>query len=257
MRRMKVFALVVAVALLALPVATQMEEGNIARIIFFHAKPGMNQQLEDGLKKHMAWHKAQQGTWAWYVWSVVSGEGTGSYGAGTFGHRWADFDTPDISEAADVGDAQQNILPYVAEGGQWRFYALLPKVSRPRPQELGTAAMEEIWSFRLRGGTEEEFLNAIAKAHQAILQTNWPVHYEWYTLVNGGEHPEFVLVLPKENWAAMAPPEKPFPKMLEEAFGRAEAEAVLKVFDKTIKSQTSEIIRTRADLSYIPVPGGK
>jgi len=251
-KRFLVVALVAAA--LVLPAATQEEEGTIAKIVFFRAKPGMNAQLQDGLKKHMAWHQEQGGTWAWFVWSVETGDNTGGYGAGTFDHRWADFDKPDVDEAADAADSAKNVLPYMAEGAAWRYYMRLPKVSRPRPASQGPAPLEVVLIFRLRMGAQEEFGNVIAKVHQAIEKTNWPEHYEWYALVNGGEHPEFVLVLPRDNYAGMAPPAKSFEKMLEEAFGPEEAAAILKTFEKTIKSERSEIIRTRPDLSYLPAP---
>jgi hypothetical protein len=233
-------------------VAPQEEDGTIARVAFFRAKPGMSAPLEEGLKKHMAWHKAQNGTWAWFVWSVETGEATGSYGAGTFNHKWSDFDAPDVDLAADTADSAQNILPYMAEGAQWRYYARLPKFSRPRPEGQGAAPLAVVLTFHLKMGANEEFLNAIAKVNHAIEKTKWPAHYEWYALVNGGEHPEFVLVLPHENYAAMAPPAVSFDKMLEDAFGRAEAAAILHTFDKTIARETSEIVRDRPDLSYAP-----
>jgi hypothetical protein len=61
-----------------------------------------------------------------------------------------------------------------------------------------------------------------------------------------------VLVLPADKWADFAPQETPFPQMLEEAFGRAEAESLLDAWNETIKSRTSSFVRSRPDLSYIP-----
>jgi hypothetical protein len=40
--------------------------------------------------------------------------------------------------------------------------------------------------------------------------------------------------------------------MLEEGLGRLEADAVLDLFDRSITSSRSEIVRYRADLSYTP-----
>ena len=254
MNRKKILVAALVAALWALPVMPQEEEGTIARVAFFRAKPEKSAQLEEGLKKHMAWHKAQNGTWGWSVWSIETGEGTGSYGAGTFNHKWSDFDAPDVDAAADTADSAQNILPYMAEGAAWRYYASLPKFSRAWPQEKGPAPLAVVLVFRLRMGANEEFINAIAKVHKAIEKTKWPAYYEWYVLVNGGEHPTFVLVLPQENYAAMAPPATSFDKMLEEAFGRTEAEAIIHTFDKTVVSETSEIVRDRPDLSYRPAP---
>ncbi len=249
MRRTGIFLVVLLLRLLALPVLAQEEEGTIARIIFFRAKPGMQQQLEEGLKKHMAWHKAQNDPWAWSMWSYISGEQTGLYGGGTFGHKWEDFDNVPIDQEADGADVAENVIPYSAPGAVWRYYQFLPKVSKP----LGTpAAMSEILVFRVRFGKSAEFAGLIKKFHQAIEKTNWPEHYGWYRLVNGGQSPEFVLVLARENWASLKEPEKPFPAMLAEAVGQEEAAALLERWGKVIKSASSTLARNRPELSYMP-----
>ncbi len=249
MRRIGIFLVVVSVLLLALPVLAQEEEGTIARIVFFRAKPGMHQQLEEGLKKHMAWHKAQNDPWAWAVWSYISGEETGMYGGGTFGHEWEDFDNLPVDRAADGADVAENVIPYSAPGAQWRYYEFLPKVSKP----LGTpAAMSEILVFRVRYGKSAEFACLIKRFHEAIEKTNWSEHYAWYMLVNGGPLPEYVLVLPRETWASLKRPEKPFPAMLAEAVGQEEAEALLERWGKVVKSESSTLTRNRPDLSYVP-----
>ena len=249
MRRRGNFLVVLLLMSLALPVLAQEVEGTIARIVFFRAQPGMQQQLEEGLKKHMAWHKAQNDPWAWAVWSYVSGEETGMYGGGTFGRKWEDFDNSPVDRAADRADVAENVIPYTAPGTQVRFYEFLPKVSKP----LGTpAAMSEILVFRVRFGKSAEFASLIKKFHEAIEKTNWPEHYAWYVLVNGGPGPEYVLVLPRENWASLKRPEKSFPAMLAEAVGQEEAAALLKRWGKVIKSESSTLTRNRPELSYTP-----
>jgi hypothetical protein len=238
--------------LLAAPLAAQDNDGNIARIILFRAQPGHNQELEEGLKKHMAWHGEQNDTWAWSVWSYETGDFTGGYGAGTFGHNWADFDNPDIDEATDVAEAVESVYPHVAPGAEWRFYQALMKVSKP-PAE--PAAMSEVFSFRLHYGKDGDFMYLIGKFHKAIEETGWPVNYVWYRLMNGGQMPEYVLVIQHDNYASLKGPDKPFAKMLAEAVGQQEAQALLKQWTKVVKSESSSIARSRPDLSYTPEGG--
>ena len=45
---------------------------------------------------------------------------------------------------------------------------------------------------------------------------------------------------------------KPFAEMLKEAFGQSEADSIIKRFDSSIESTTTEIIQFRPDLSYLP-----
>lgn len=252
MRRIKIGTVLLGgcllAALLAAPAAAQEEPGNIAMIVMFGAKPGMEKQLEAGLKKHWEWHQQQNDSWSWYLWQVISGEETGRYGAGTFGHHWKDFDAPAVDEEADEADAVANLWPYV-DDAIVQYHAYLPEVSR---EGAAPAKYSEIISFRVHYGKSKDFHDAIKKFHEAIEKTEWPVHYGWYSLVNGGEGPLYTLVLPHENWASFAPPEKPFAKMLEEAFGPEGAETLLDLFSASVKSEQSEIIAHRADLSYIP-----
>jgi len=250
MRRKGIVVAMLLAGLLALPAATQPEEGTIAQIFFVKPSPGWEQQLEEGAKKHVAWHRQQKDTWTWYAWQYVTGENTGMYGYGTFGHRWEDFDNPAVPADADLADYRNTVAPYV-ESTVSQFYAVLPKVSQPWE---GVAALEEILVFQVKYGKEREFNFAIRKFHEAIQKTKWPVHYEWYALVNGGEHPTYVLVLPRTSWAAFKPLEKSFVAMLEEAYGHEEAHRLLESFDAIVRSLESSIIRDRADLSYIPAP---
>lgn len=249
MRRMGVYLSIVCMALLALPVAGEEEPGVVARIYWVKPKAGMQQAFEAASKQHMEWHRQQNDPWTWNTWVIQTGEDFGTYGIGTFGHQWSDFDNPGVSPQADSAHYLANVGQYV-ESVTSVFAAYLPKISRPRT--AGPAPMSVVLRFRVRMGKGEEFMNAIAKVSKAIEKTNWLAHYAWYALVNGGEHPTFVLVLPQENYADMAPQEKPFEKMLEEAFGRAEAEAIRHTFDKTIKSESSYLSVSRPDLSYIP-----
>ncbi len=241
----------IALALLsALP--AQAQDGSndgIAKIVFFRAKPGMEKQLEDGLKKHNAWHKEHGGKWAWYTWTTETGDDTGAFAAGTFGHNWADFDKLDVDGDADFADVAKNILPNVAEGAKWQYYALLANVSLP-PAKV--PAMNEVIIFHLNYGKNGEFMSLLSQFHEAIKKTKWPVNYTWYELVNGGDGPLFVLVLPHDTYGDMKGPAKSFPEMLTDAVGPHESGVLLERLNKAVKGETSELIHNRLDLSYVP-----
>lgn len=252
MHRVGLFAVLTCMVLVAAPLLAQDMDGNIAWIVFFQAKEGHNQQLEDGLKKHMAWHGEQGGTWAWDVWSYETGEASGSYGAGTFGHNWADFDNLDVDQEADAADVAANIVPHASPGAEWRYYQALMGISKPLD---GPSPLAEVIVFRLHYGKDGEFMHLIKKFHQAIEKTMWPVNYTWYRLMNGGDMPEYVLVLPRENYAGMKGPDKNFVQMLTEAVGPMEAQMMLKHWSKVVKKESSSLIRSRPDLGYTPEGG--
>jgi hypothetical protein len=45
---------------------------------------------------------------------------------------------------------------------------------------------------------------------------------------------------------------KPFPEMLKDAFGRAEADSLIKRLDSATEHETNEMIQFRPDLNYLP-----
>ena len=250
MRRTGVFLVVLSLLLLALPALAQDEPGNLTRAFFVKPKPGMEQQFEAAYKQHIAWHRQQNDTWAWYTWQYETGDRLGQYAVWTPAHHWEDFDAHAEFSAADTADFFAGAGQYV-ESVSSTFSRVLPKVSR-WPEGGGMPAFYEELTFRLRYGGDREFNYAIKKINEAINKSDWPVHYGWYTTVSGGKLGTYTLVLPHKNWADFKDPEKPFAAMLEEVYGRVGAEKLLKVLTKAVRSESSQILRFRPDLSYIP-----
>lgn len=251
MRRIGLFLAGVSVLLLALPALAQEPEGAVGRVYYLKAKAGMEQQFEAAVKKHIDWHRRQNDPWTFYWWQAETGEQFGQYVVGTFEHRWEDFDGRAALDAADDADYAANVAQFV-ESVRGIIVAGLPQVSLPLAGGEGPTPLSSVITFHLNMGGEAEFPYVIRKFHQAIQKTNWPRNYLWYALANGGEHPTYYLVLPHANWAGFKPPAKPFPVMLEEAYGREEAAALLKQLSKLIHCQRSQVLRYRADLSYRP-----
>jgi hypothetical protein len=236
---------------LALPVAgvAADAQGTVGRVFVTSPKPGMGAQYEAGRKKHSDWHRKQNDTWAWLVWQVQTGEATGSYVVGTFGHEWKDFDDWEAKLGeADGADAQVNLAPFTAPGTNG-IYNLLPDVSRP---SATPPPMSEIIHYHLKMGSEQEFRGAMKKVHEAIGKAGLDWHYGWYELVDGGEHPTFVLAISMQGWADLGPGDTPFPAMLAKAYGEYEAGEILRSIDHATKSARSEVIKFRPDLSYMP-----
>ena len=230
----------------------QEKPGTIASLEFQTPKSGMAREYENGRKQKAEWHKQQKDALPLMVWETISGDHTGTYIVGRLGQHWADFDKPSVPEQADVEEFNKVIGAYV-QSIVTRYYALLPKVSKP-PESAGPSKFSEVITFRVRPGKGEDFRSAMTRTTEAIEKTKWPVHYHWYVLANGGTVPTYVLVLPHDNWADFEdkPDMKPFPEMLKDAFGQAEADSILKRFDSSTETETSEIVQFRPDLSYLP-----
>lgn len=246
--RASLIAVLLSVAM-TLPAAAQQQPGPVVWLLLQTSKAGMTNQYEQGRKRHMEWHKKQNDSWRWDVWSIATGPNGGKYLVASFGHHWKDFDGREQFQTADEADVAVNIDSYT-DSTIVAFYVFLPEISKPS----GTpdpATMVELVHFQIRPGRDVDFNHAIKRTHEAIQKTNWPINYGWYSLANGGE-PEYVLALPKSKWADMEPPELSFPAMLEKAFGRGEADMVVKLFDQSVERTWSELAGYRADLSYKP-----
>jgi hypothetical protein len=250
MRKTLLFFILGFVWLLALPLLAQEKPGTVAGVWYIKPKVGMQQQFEQALKRHMDWHRQQKDTWTVKVWQVGTGERTGQYGRGVFGLHWKDLDSRAKFMEADGADYNANVAQY-EESEVGAVYLYHPELSRPMPGDVPTPIYSTVW-YQLNMDGESDFLLAIRKAHEAIQKANWPVYYEFYELFNGGEHPTYVLTFPHKNWADFEPPEQTFRAVLEKAYGREEAESVLKLFDKSVHCVRSELAVSRPDLSYVP-----
>jgi hypothetical protein len=252
MRRITAIVFAVLISLLALPaLAQEKKPDDIGRVYSMVPKAGMVKQFEDGRKRHMDFHRKSNDTWTWLTWEITTGPATGSYFSTTFGHTWKDFDTWEAKlGAGDAADGAVNLDPYIASGVT-SIWMVMPAVSR-MPESMTPPKMQDVSHFMLKPGHEDDFNYAIRKITEGINKTNWPAHYVWYMLVNGGEGPHYVLTIPHENWADMAEPDPPFPVMLEKAFGRHEAEELMEAVGKAVAHQWTEMVTLRADLSYMP-----
>jgi len=253
MKRNKLLSVVGIMLFVAGSLAAQQKPGTLAALEFQKPKNGMVPQYEAGRKQKAAWHKQQNDPQPLLVWETLSGENTGTYLVGRFGQHWADFDKPAIPDEADLAQFQKVVGAYV-DSVTARYYNFLPKVSNP-PAAMGPPKFSEIVVFHVRYGKGSDFRSAIDRIHEASEKTKWPLNYEWYVLVNGGQTGEYVLSLPRNNWADFEdkPDVKPFRDMLKEAFGQAEADSIVDRIDRSVEKETSEIIQYRPDLSYLPV----
>ena len=248
----KLFLSVFGLALLGgLATANGQEGGNIAYIGCTDAMPGKSAEFEAAAKAHIAdVHQSGGDDWTWNAWQVTSGQNVGRYCWGTFGHDWADFDNPKIPRQADIADWESKT------GGlrqnDWVVYTrYLPDVSQPKE---GGSPMAAVRFFQARFGTSDEFRELVGKFHEAIVKTEMPWNYTWYNTVSGDRFGTFVLVLPRQDFAAMNPTGKTFDEMLAEAYGKEEAGALLDRFNGIVENGREFMTSGRPDLSYYPEP---
>ena len=233
--------------------ALAQQASNVTVINANYPKPGAAKQYEAARKKHMGWHKAQKDAWSWYVWEVVSGENTGAYVVGSFGHAWKDFDGRDAFEKADTADVAATVGPTLNRSVLSYWVERADISQSPTTPGSTPAPRLSITTYLLRPDSVNDFVEAVKKVNEAIKKTNYAVSgpSRWYQLVNGGENPTFVLVGERANWAAFQPNDKTLDVMMGEAYGKDEGAAIMASLRKTFHTLHTAIYEYRPDLSYI------
>ena len=227
----------------------QVPPKSITVIHVIKVKPGAD--FEAALKRHMQWHQAQKDTWALYTWQIISGERTGQYVVGTGGHDWKEFDDRAKFQEADMANVREVVFP-AAESASTAYFLRRPDLSVPAaPEGSPDPYVEVITFFTKPSAWEPDMDNAIKKVNEAAKQSQYPLHGEWYNLVNGGEA-AMVLAIGRKNWADFQPPEKTFGAMLGEVYGPQLTRALFKQFYGSVRAVRSEIFQYRPDLSYLP-----
>lgn len=251
--RLKTTVLGVLFALAAVFPAFAQQSNNIVVINANYPKPGAAKQYEAARAKHMGWHKAKKDTWNWHVWEVMSGENTGAFIVGSFGHAWKDFDGREAFDKADIADVSATIGPTLARSALSYWSERVDISQNPSTPNSQPAPLLSVTTYLLRPDAVSDFVEAVKKINEGIKKTNYAVSgpSRWYQLVNGGENPTFVLIGERANWAAFSPNDKTLDVAMAEAYGKDEGPALMASLRKTFHSIHTSIYQYRQDLSYI------
>lgn len=250
MRRSVGLLVAVAAFVSAVSVFAQEKPGTVAMVLTVTPKDGAYQKLEQALKTHYQWHASQKDDYAWFVWEVATGEHVGNFVVGTFGHHWKDLDTRTAFDKADDENFFANVLPLTSAVVP-AFYALIPEASRPAGGKEPTP-MSQLTFYFIKPAGISEFNDALKEIKAALDKANYPVHFNWYRLVSGGEGPRYVIATARNNFADFEPLDKSLEDVITEAYGAPKAVALLhSIRSNTVRIYT-EILRYRPEIGYVP-----
>jgi len=228
--------------------APQDQGGRINLLFVATAKPGMAKQLEDGFKRHAAWHARQQDTRTITVSQVIFGAGLGTYRVVYPNLRWQDMDAAAPLNAGDQADVALNLTPY-SEPVESRILFRQDTLSRIAAAEPGKAMSAVTWVY-LNQGKAPEYFDFLAKLKQAHDKANSSYKYFVLSQITGADGPLFVIVRPLDKFAENTPVQNR--QVLVAAFGELEADRLLNVPDFAVRRTVSFVTALRSDLSYTP-----
>jgi len=250
MRMLRFVVVALAVAALGVPVFAQEKPGDVAIVYTAKPKPGGWSQLEGALKKHFGWHRAQKDTFAWMVWQVISGDNIGDFTVATLGHNWKDLDARAKFDQADEADFMPNVLPYI-DKMSLHYMAMIAEASRPSGSQQPPAMLQVTHYFVNPSGIVR-FNDALKEIKAVLDKADYPVHSSWYRLVNGGEGPQYVLVVERNSWAELEPMPKTLEQTIADATSPSKAVELMSAIRDSTRHVYSDMLQYRADLSYMP-----
>jgi hypothetical protein len=215
-----------------------LAQQHIAQFVVWKPNQGQEQLFETGYKQHLLWHKANNDTWGWYGWFIISGPRLGQFMDATFDHSWSDFDHP-VKPAEDRADNNLHTVPFGAVQTVCKVSCLT---------SLSTANASSLQSKFLRLITLQvtdmnngiKLMEQLKRTYSATLPLE---NMQVYKLVDGGPINQLILILGFSNFEAYGKSEN-----LQEALFTTET--ALKV--KTIEAITAETLVYRADMSLFP-----
>jgi hypothetical protein len=223
---------------------------SVARIYTAMAKDGHTAQLEDGMKKHFAWHRNAGDQGGWHVWNVITGPEAGSYLVGTFGRSWADLEKTSMGEK-DHADVLANIAPHASQVTN-RIWVFRGDIS-PRGEGDPPTRFTSVVNFHMKPeglpvleGVIRQVTDAMMKLPAQDRGVSPPMIYQ---LVAGGEGPRLAMVYSADSWADMEPRGTTPLQALEKAYGEEEGREIMMSALKGIRYIDSQILQYRPDLS--------
>jgi hypothetical protein len=242
-----------AVALLGVGVsyAAETDKSNVSWVFNDSVAPADQQAYENAIKsfnKCLGQHGVKT---SWMAWAHETGDTYKySYAAGPM--SWADVDTLQESSKScqEVWRSEGNAH---LKSETAAFLVAIPELSR-MPAKDAKPSLINVTYFNLNNGrgADDAFTDGIKKITAAAEKTKWPLEYTLYRVrAADKDSPDYILISPYKNWAEYGiGPNPAVWKMLENANGKQEADAVRKSINDAVKEVSSHVNSYSDELTY-------
>lgn len=249
MSKNKILWLIVSILVLAFAASAGAQSGPLGQNILVKPKPGQEGQWEAAYKEHLKWHADMNDSWNWVTYQMLSGPDAGQYFVRTGGHEWKDFDELGDMEAKDTANYYETAGKYAESHTIWwdRTHRNLSRI----PEGGGPYKILEFTRVVVKPDMVADFLAVVGKYHAAFEKTSSPAVFATAQTETGGTISNFVFVGLHENYASLEQDPGAIPAMMEEVYGRQEAEAIGDDFQACVESMKSYIAVRRDDLTYM------
>ena len=234
--------------------AAEAERANIFRTFTDTVEPAQQQAYEAAVKTYNKCLGQQHAKYAWLAWGHETGNNyMYSYAAGPY--KWADFDAMhEIGKTCDkVWRAEANAhlksetSAFLVEIPELSY---VPKERDPKPPLLNVT----FFKLKVTHEAEAAFNEGARKIAAAAVKTNWNGYYMFYKIRSGdGEAPDYLVLSPYKNWAAFGAGHDPaLWKMVENAYGKQDGDALHKSVIDSLQESSSHVDSYNEELTYMP-----
>jgi hypothetical protein len=214
--------------------------------------PADQQAYEAGIKSFNQCLSQHGFKYTWTAWTHETGD-TYSYSYTSDPLPWASFDAMQAAGKACDQSIRTNVNPHLKSETS-AFIEIKPELSHtPKGMSMQSPLIEVIY-FKLKPTHEarEAFIDVVKKISAAAEKSKWPHYFSLgAVMAGGGDAPDFILVLPSKSWAELG--QEPDPTvwgMVENVYGKDEAQSMRKSLNDAIVEQSSHVDSYNAELTY-------
>ena len=175
----------------------------------------------------------------------------------SFGHSWKEVDESDQLVGGEEDDPAARVEPYL--DAEWEsYYRYLPQLSLAPKNGFSPSAKLAVTRWLLKQEEVERFATAQLRIKDALEKAGYSGRFRWYQLVNGGETPQFLMLVDRDNWAGYEQAlDENLAGIMDKTYGKDRAASIMGDVRGAVRSQYVETWQYRRDLSFVPTALGK
>jgi hypothetical protein len=232
MRKLYAKSILVQLAMTAFflsSVASAQDAPPLVELWIVVPKAGHEQQLQEGLAKHMAFRSEQGDPWQWDVYTPLLGDDLTRVVTRSCCHNWADVDAYAEwvrSHPAVNTHFAEHVSPHTEK--YEHYFEEIDWANSHWNPEAGSNSYFAVTEFTLKAGSAADFHAAREKMSQIAINQGWADDtrsWIWTTTIGGP--PQVAVIVPYANFAGMARSANGFSDFLAQQLGSAEAAAQL------------------------------
>ncbi len=206
--------------------------GPLMSVTEFTIKPGHDLQFKEGVKAWKSCYLAEKGEWTWRIWQRQQGEGI-VYVLVSDMPNWAEMDLTDPVGSKCAELISTMIDPHIEKGTN-HITRLLPAVSMNTPT---TDELISVGFYELNASGSHKFLPVIREISASLTKAEGSTRGYWYSwLTMGPDSPNYHVVTPYKNFAAMDFTRDSVWDVYEKEHGKEKRDALQAQFRSSLKN---------------------